>query len=122
MVAHHPAFLAYCRHCSQNVKEWSCERLYQAIVSNETIQLIDVREACEWEQGHLPGALWLSKGVIERDIEKHCDVEDVIVLYCGGGFRSVLAAHALGCMGYQSVISMKGGYRSWLDHAYSLEG
>ena len=79
----------------------------------ETIVVIDVREQHEYDAGCYEGALHLSKGVIERDIEKHPISEDVrIVLYCGGGFRSALAAESLIRMGYTNVYSLWGGWRS----------
>jgi rhodanese-related sulfurtransferase len=75
-----------------------------------------VREDHEWNQGHAPGALHLGKGIIERDIEQQIpDPQAPIVLYCGGGFRSALAAHNLQLMGYTNVVSMDGGFRGWKE-------
>jgi len=83
--------------------------------------LIDVREDYEWQHGHLPQAIHLARGIIERDIEKTVsDKNTEIVLYCGGGFRSVLAAYNLQKMGYKNVISMDGGYRDWLTHGFEV--
>src|SRR6202035_2668664 len=85
--------------------------------------LVDVREDSEWAKGHLPGALHLGKGVIERDIEERFpDTAAEIVLYCGGGFRSALAADNLQKMGYTNVYSMDGGIREWRDRRFPLVG
>lgn len=82
----------------------------------EPLFFLDVREDHEWEQGHLPEAQHLGKGILERDIEQRVPDPDAnIVLYCGGGFRSALAAYALGQMGYRRVRSLAGGFRGWRD-------
>jgi rhodanese-related sulfurtransferase len=84
--------------------------------------LLDVREESEYAADHLPGAVHLGKGIIERDIEvKYPDPESPLVLYCGGGFRSALAADNLQKMGYTNVISMDGGIRGWRDRGFPLE-
>jgi rhodanese-related sulfurtransferase len=86
------------------------------------VLLIDVREDREFEADHLPGATHLGKGIIERDIEgKYPDLQTELVLYCGGGFRSALAADSLQKMGYTNVISMDGGIRDWREKGYPLE-
>lgn len=78
--------------------------------------LIDVREDNEWDTEHIDGALHLSKGIIERDIEKHFpDRNSCLVLYCGGGYRSALAAYNLNKMGYKNILSMEGGFRGWKE-------
>ena len=83
--------------------------------AGEKIALVDVREESEWAQGHLPGAMHLGKGIIERDIEQHVpDTNAKIVLYCGGGFRSALTADNLQKMGYTNVESMDGGWKGWI--------
>ncbi len=83
--------------------------------------LVDVREESEWSAGHLPAAIHLGKGIIERDIEKMIpDLHAEIVLYCGGGYRSALAAHSLQQMGYTHVWSMDGGIRAWREAAYPV--
>jgi rhodanese-related sulfurtransferase len=88
----------------------------------EKFWLIDVREENEWKAGRLPGAVHLSKGVIERDIEKMIpETQAPIVLYCGGGFRSALAADNLRRMGYEQVFSMDGGWRAWTEAGYPVE-
>ena len=87
----------------------------------EEFLLVDVREESEWAAGHLPGALHLGKGVIERDIEKVIpNVTAEIILYCGGGYRSALAADNLQKMGYTQVISMDGGFRGWKDAGHTV--
>ena len=84
--------------------------------------LVDVREESEFAADHIPGAVHLGKGIIERDIEvKYPDLNTELVLYCGGGFRSALAADNLQKMGYTNVISMDGGIRSWREKSYPLE-
>jgi rhodanese-related sulfurtransferase len=90
--------------------------------AGHNFHLVDVREESEWAAGHLPGAIHLSKGIIERDIEKTLpDPNSEIVLYCGGGFRSALTAENLGRMGYNRVTSMDGGYHGWEDAGLPLE-
>jgi rhodanese-related sulfurtransferase len=88
----------------------------------EVFLLIDVREDSEWARGHLPQARHLSKGIIERDIETAVPNHDTpLVLYCGGGFRSALAADNLQKMGYANVISMDGGWREWTERGLPIE-
>src|SRR5207253_11032477 len=88
---------------------------------NEPLQIIDVREEEEWRRGHLPGARHLCKGILERDIEKEVpDRNAHLVLYCGGGFRSALAADNLRKIGYTNVYSMDGGIRDWRNKGYPL--
>jgi len=89
----------------------------------ERFELVDTREESEFGRGHLPHARHLSKGVIERDIESAIpDTAARIVLYCGGGFRSALAADNLQKMGYTNVVSMDGGWREWTEKKYPTEG
>ena len=88
----------------------------------EKFHLVDVREESEWAKDHLPGAIHLGKGVIERDVEQRLpDTGSEIVLYCGGGFRSALAADNLQKMGYTNVLSMDGGWREWTEKRYPTE-
>jgi rhodanese-related sulfurtransferase len=83
--------------------------------------LIDVREDREWQSGHLPNAVHIGKGVIERDIETAVtDKNTTIVLYCGGGFRSALAGDMLQLMGYSDVLSLAGGYTAWVNAGLPL--
>jgi rhodanese-related sulfurtransferase len=91
------------------------------IEQGEKFVLIDVREESEFAKDHLPGAIHLGKGIIERDIEEKApDVKALLVLYCGGGFRSALAADNLKKMGYNNVISMDGGIRGWREKRFPL--
>jgi rhodanese-related sulfurtransferase len=88
----------------------------------DRFHLVDVREESEWNAGHLPRAIHLSKGIIEKDIEKEIpDKSTETILYCGGAFRSALAADNLQKMGYNNVISMDGGFGGWKDASYPLE-
>lgn len=99
-----------------NIRECNVADVQARIARGETFLLFDVREDHEWSAGHLPGARHLGKGIIERDIEATIpDVNTEMVLYCGGGYRSALAADALKKMGYINVISMDGGFRGWKD-------
>ncbi len=98
------------------------ERITQQQASGD-LHLIDVREDNEWEAGHLPAALHLGRGVIERDIEQHFpDFDTELILYCGGGYRSALTAESLQKMGYTNVISMDGGFRGWTDAGLPVMG
>jgi rhodanese-related sulfurtransferase len=93
-----------------------------AVQNKRSGRLIDVREDDEWRAGHIAGAEHIGKGVIERDIvEKVPDKGEELILYCGGGYRSVLAADALQKMGYQRVFSMAGGWKAWLAKGYPTE-
>jgi len=88
----------------------------------DQFHLVDVREDNEWNTDHLPGAIHLGKGIIERDIETNIsDTSGEIVLYCGGGYRSALVADMLQKMGYTNVISMDGGYTGWKNAGYPLQ-
>jgi rhodanese-related sulfurtransferase len=103
------------------VRETDVEEVKKKIDSGEKFVLVDVREESEFAKDHLPGAIHLGKGIIERDIEARvADVNAEIVLYCGGGFRSALAADNLQKMGYKNVISMDGGIRDWREKGYPL--
>jgi rhodanese-related sulfurtransferase len=119
---HSKGFLALVNDARKRVRETDIAAIWARITRGEKFHLIDVREDNEWERGHLPGATHLAKGIIERDIENLIpDPNTEIVLYCGGGFRSALAADALGRMGYTNVISMDGGYRGWLEAGHPIE-
>ncbi|MBX3301760.1 MAG: sulfurtransferase [Nitrospira sp.] len=102
--------------------EWSVAEVKARLDRGEPFHFLDIREDHEFAVDHARGARHLGKGIIERDIETVVsDKEDAIVLYCGGGFRSALAADALQQMGYQNVRSMKGGIRAWREAGYPLE-
>ena len=103
------------------VTECTIEDVVQRKSAGETFVLVDVREESEFSAGRIPGAKHLGKGVIERDIEEAIpDPATPIVLYCGGGFRSVLAAEQLQKMGYTHVFSMIGGWKAWQTHTASI--
>ncbi|MEO8945715.1 MAG: rhodanese-like domain-containing protein [Gemmatimonadaceae bacterium] len=112
-MAHSPAFLALIDSVSAHVHEVNVPTARERL-SNPAVHIVDVREDTEWTAGHIAGAVHIGKGVIERDIEaKIPDKDAAIILYCGGGFRSVLAADAVQKMGYTNVASMAGGWREW---------
>jgi rhodanese-related sulfurtransferase len=113
---HAPGFLKIVSDAKSRVKETNVATVKQRLDRGEKFAIVDVREDHEWAAGHLPGAIHLGKGIIERDIEKTIpDPSTEIVLYCGGGFRSALAADNLQKMGYTNVISMDGGFTGWKD-------
>lgn len=115
-MVHSPQFLKLVQDAKQRVKETNVPDVKKRIDANERLILVDVREDNEWAKGHLPGAVHMGKGVIERDIEKQVpDVRTKLVLYCGGGFRSALVADNLQKMGYTNVESMDGGWRGWTE-------
>ena len=119
---HAPQFLKLVQEAKKSVAECTVQDVKSRIDRKEQFHIVDVREDREWEQGHLPQAIHLGKGVIERDIEKTIpDADATIVLYCGGGFRSALAAKNLQEMGYKNVISMDGGFSGWKNAGYPLE-
>jgi len=116
MAKHSPAFLKLVNDVKPRIKECTIDDVKKKLERNESFHLIDVREESEWSAGHLPSAHYLGKGIIERDIEtKIPDTSAPIILYCGGGFRSALAADNLQKMGYTNVLSMDGGFRAWKD-------
>ena len=111
---HSPKFLKIVQDAKSRVRETTVEAVKQRLDAGEQLTLVDVREESEWAAGRLPGAVHLGKGVIERDAEKVLpDEEAEIILYCGGGFRSALAADNLQKMGYRNVLSMDGGFSGW---------
>lgn len=120
---HHSArFLHIVEDAKQRIRECTVEDVKAMMDRGEAFYLIDVREESEYAADHLPGAIHLSKGVIERDIERAFpDPATPLVLYCGGGYRSALAADNLQKMGYTNVISMDGGIRRWRQLGLPLE-
>jgi rhodanese-related sulfurtransferase len=115
-MAHAPKFLKLVNETKARVTETNVADVKRRMDAGERFVLVDVREDNEWAQGHLPGAVHLGKGIIERDIEARVpDTGAKVVLYCGGGFRSALVADNLQKMGYTSVESMDGGWRGWLE-------
>jgi rhodanese-related sulfurtransferase len=120
--AHSPGFLALVSDAKKRVREISIDDYRARVGRGETFILVDTREDNEWARGHLPGATHLSKGIIERDIEKAvADKAAPIVCYCGGGFRSALVADNLQKMGYTNVLSLDGGFRGWTEHGLPVE-
>ena len=116
MAKHSPGFLKIAQDAKSRVRECTVEDVRKRLDRGERFHLVDVREESEWAAGNLPRATHLGKGVIERDVEaKIPDHSAEIVLYCGGGFRSALAADNLQKMGYTHVISMDGGFRGWKE-------
>jgi rhodanese-related sulfurtransferase len=106
----------------RRVKEVTVEEVRQRLSRSDKLQLVDVREESEWLQGHAQNAVHLSKGVIERDIEKRFpELDTELVLYCGGGSRSALAADNLQKMGYTNVLSLIGGFKSWRESGSPIE-
>lgn len=119
---HSPQFVKLVQQAKQNIREYSVQEVKQKLDAGEPFHLIDVREESEWARAHLPQAKHLSKGIIERDIEKTISDPDAqIVLYCGGGSRSALAADNLRRMGYRNAISMDGGFRGWREAGFPVE-
>jgi rhodanese-related sulfurtransferase len=115
-MAHAPQFLKLVNEAKKKVKETNVADVKRRQDSGEKFLLVDVREDNEWAKGHLPGAVHMGKGIIERDIEQRVpDAGAKVILYCGGGFRSALVADNLQKMGYTNVESMDGGWRGWLE-------
>lgn len=122
MAKHAPRFEKLAEEARANVREVSVQQVQQKLDRGEAFQLVDVREESEWAGGHLPHAVHVGRGVLERDIEKRIpDTAAEIVLYCGGGFHSALAAESLQKMGYQNVWSMAGGFRGWREAGYDVQ-
>ena len=116
---HAEGFLTLVREAKKRIKEDDVQTTKKKLDAGEKMILVDVREESEWARGHIPNAIHLGKGIIERDIEKAIPEKGaVIVLYCGGGFRSALAADNLQKMGYSNVISMDGGWREWTQAGF----
>lgn len=114
--AHAARFLKIVNAVRPQVRECTVQEMIARRDSGDSFSLVDVREESEFAAGHIPDSIHLGKGVIERDIEKTIpDADAPIVLYCGGGYRSALAAFNLQQMGYTNVISMDGGYSGWKD-------
>jgi rhodanese-related sulfurtransferase len=119
---HNPGFLKLVDQARMRVKECTVAEVKSRLDRGEVFHFVDVREDHEFSNDHAKGACHLGKGIIERDIETIIPEKQApIVLYCGGGFRSVLAADALQQMGYTSVVSMDGGIKAWREAGYPLE-
>lgn len=121
-MAHSPEFLKLVDDAKRRIRETTPEEVNSRISNGEKIILVDTREDNEWSKGHIKGAIHIGKGVIERDIaEKVPDKNAEVILYCGGGFRSALAADNLQKMGYKNVVSMDGGWREWKEKGFPVE-
>jgi rhodanese-related sulfurtransferase len=118
---HSPRFLKIVEDARKRIREVTIDDVKAKLDRSEKFVLIDVREESEYAVDHLPGALHLGKGIIERDVEDRVpDQSTPLVLYCGGGFRSALAADNLQKMGYTQVFSMDGGIRGWREKRFAL--
>jgi rhodanese-related sulfurtransferase len=118
---HPPRFLKIVDDARTRIRERNVDDVKKRMDRGDKFLLVDVREESEFAKDHLPGAIHLGKGVIERDIEARVpDLDAEMILYCGGGFRSALAADNLQKMGYTNVISMDGGIRGWREKSYPL--
>jgi rhodanese-related sulfurtransferase len=121
-VAHNPGFLKLVDDARSRIKEIGVDDYKKMVAAREQHVLVDTREDSEWDAGHVSGAVHLGKGVIERDIETSVpDKSTKIILYCGGGFRSALAADNLQKMGYTNAISLDGGWRALKESGLPLE-
>ena len=118
---HSARFLRIVEDAKKRIREVSSDDVKARLDRSDKFVLVDVREESEYAKDHLPGAIHLGKGVIERDIEERVpDLSTPIVLYCGGGYRSALAADNLQKMGYSNVLSMDGGIRGWREKHFPL--
>ncbi len=122
MKKHSKEFLKIVNDAKSRISETSVDDVKTKMDRGESFFLVDVREESEWGKGHIINAIYIGKGVIERDIEKKINnTEEEIILYCGGGFRSALAADNMQKMGYTNVSSMDGGYSGWVGAGYPVE-
>ncbi|MGD1071242.1 MAG: rhodanese-like domain-containing protein [Bryobacteraceae bacterium] len=121
-MAHNPGFLTLVNDAKTRIKETDIDGYKRMLDQGEAVVLVDVREDHEWNAGHVKGAVHLSKGTIERDVEaKYPDKDVKLMLYCGGGFRSALAADNLVKMGYTEAMSLDGGWRALKESGLPLE-
>ena len=119
---HSPRFLDIVKDAKTRVRETTPEEVRRPQEAGERFRFVDVREDSEWERGHAMGAIHLGTGVIERDVERAVpDHTEELILYCGGGYRSALAADTLAKMGYTNVVSMDGGWKRWKELGYPTE-
>lgn len=122
---HSEAFVRLVDEVMPEIKEVTIEEVREKLdkmASNSSFHLVDVREDSEWDKGRIKGSIHIGRGVLERDIETVIENKsDEIVLYCGGGFRSALAAFNIQKMGYGNVYSMQGGIRAWREKEYPEE-
>lgn len=119
---HSERFVTLVDDAKTRIEEVTPEDVKMKLEAGEDFVLLDVREQDEWRKSHISKAEYLGRGVIERDIEEeYPDVDEEIILYCGGGYRSALAADSLQKMGYRNVKSLAGGFRSWIEAGYPIE-
>jgi rhodanese-related sulfurtransferase len=119
---HSNGFLKLVQDAKKRVRETTPEEVRRRQETGERFHLLDVREDNEWERGRALGAIHMGKGIIERDIERAIpDRDEEVILYCGGGFRSALAADTLAKMGYTNVVSMDGGWKRWRELGFPVE-
>ena len=119
---HSEGFLNIVNDAKSRIREVSVAETQQRMRADNNVKLIDVREDKEWDNAHAAGAIHLGKGIIERDIESTVPEKDAeLILYCGGGYRSALAADALQKMGYTNVFSLAGGWRAWQEAGGEIE-
>ena len=122
MPDHPEGFLRLVKDAKTRIKEEDFREIKKKLDTGEKMLLVDTREDNEWDRGHIAGAVHIGRGIIERDITTRIpDKNNEIVLYCGGGYRSALAADNLQKMGYTNVVSMSGGWRMWNDLGYPVE-
>jgi len=119
---HSEAFVRLVNESRARIRETNVTEVKKRLDAGESFTIIDVREDNEWSRGHIPGAVHLGRGIIERDIEDRFPERNVeLVLYCGGGYRSAMSADNLQKMGYTKVSSMDGGWRGWTEAGYPTE-
>jgi rhodanese-related sulfurtransferase len=119
---HSERFITLVNDAKTRIEEITPDEVKAKMDDEEDFVLLDVREQDEWKKSHISGAEYLGKGVLERDIEReYPNTDSEVVLYCGGGYRSALAADNLQKMGYNNVKSLKGGFRSWTQAGYPIE-
>lgn len=119
---HSPRFLQIVNEARSKVRECSIEDLKAVLDSGSRVLVFDTREDHEWANGHIPGAIHLSKGIVERDIERVVpNLSETLYLYCGGGYRSALVAENLQRMGYTGCISVDGGFRAWKEKGFDIQ-
>ena len=119
---HPPRFLKIVDDARTRIRETNVDEVKKRMDRGDKFLLVDVREESEYAKDHLPSAIHMGKGVIERDIEARVpDLKTEMILYCGGGFRSALAADNLQKMGYTNVESMDGGWKGWLDAGFPTQ-
>jgi rhodanese-related sulfurtransferase len=119
---HSPGFLKLVDDAKSRIRQVDFREVKRRLDARQKMILVDIREESEWARGHLPGAVHLSRGILERDIEQAFpDKHAPLVLYCGGGYRSALSADSLQKMGYTNVISMDGGWRGWTEAGFPVD-